>query len=274
MFFGYIGGKLSRYPILKHFIPRGMKLLYSPFLGGGGLEFYLIRHGIYVKGNDKNNDLIKFYNILFSELFLDIKKKVISISLSGNYKRKMGMCWKNDKINDVDFAVSFWLFCLSQMLFVENFIIATNLINNKKEIWIYIAKWNNRQINFMRNRLLLTSVDFEDFTFDKGEGFIFLDPPYYIKSRGKIYLSRSEKKLFDFDRFFKWVKNLTMQWCLTFNYCKELHTWLKGYEYINLSLLYSNKFKRDTREMNTEVVIFNRLDDVTKIKLKGAIVKL
>ena len=257
----YAGGKSRFLKQLDENTPNleNVNNFYDLFLGGGSFAIYITKKypnlKIYV--NDKNIKLINFWKVLqnHSDDLID-KLTFIKNHIDKTTIKKIIKNIRNDEIeNDFDKAVAYYLANKCSFSGTTesggfsnyNYEYKFNTQNIKKLTVIsrYIQKWN------------ITSFDYKDIDIKKNS-FIYLDPPYNIKS--KLYGKNGDlHKNFNFKEFIKFTKNLNEKVMISFNndnLLNDYNTWfIKNYNHTYS--MQSNKKYSKNQKKRKEIVIKN-----------------
>lgn len=79
-FIKWSGGKSSEFNMFSTYIPKNINNFYEPFVGGGSVYLSVIAKNYFI--NDKSDQLINFYNVLFhkTDYFLEECKNIDNIT--------------------------------------------------------------------------------------------------------------------------------------------------------------------------------------------------
>ena len=239
--------------ILQHFDITCFDTILSPFFGGGSFEFYLQnKYGLKLIVNDKFTPLYNFWKqvkvnktILCEEL-----RKIKSVS------KEQFTCYRNTimDLNDSILQQSIQYFIINRCSFSGSTLSGgfseeasskrfTQSSINKIEAldFTHIEIYNNDFHDFINN---LTAI----------KSLIFLDPPYYLESKSKLYGNNGDmhegfhhQLLFD-------LLNTKKNWIVTYNNCDYIRTLYKDYIIIDVKWSYG----MNTSKSSSEIIIISK----------------
>lgn len=254
----YPGGKTRACKILDkvvndYFDIRSIETIISPFFGGGSFEFYMQnKYGLKLIVNDKFTPLYNFWqqvkidkNKLCEELR---KNKEISKEKFIEYRNTI-MDLNNNIleqaiqyfiINRCSFSGSTLSGGFSEEASSKRF--TPSSINKIEALdFTNIEIYNNDFYDFINN-----------LTNDKT--LIFLDPPYYLESKSKLYGNNGDmheefnhKLLFD-------LLNTKKNWIVTYNNCQHIRDMYKDYIIIDVNWSYG----MNTTKASSEIIIISK----------------
>lgn len=242
--------------ILQHFDITCFDTIVSPFFGGGSFEFYLQnKYGVKLIVNDKFIPLYNFWkqvkldkNILCEELR---KIKSVSKEQFTTYRNTIMDC--NDDIlqqsiqyfiiNRCSFSGSTLSGGFSQEASNKRF--TPSSINKIEALdFTHIEIYNNDFYDFINNLHNLHNI----------KALIFLDPPYYLESKSKLYGYNGDmherfnhKLLFD-------ILNTKKNWILTYNNCEYIKILYKDYIIIDVNWSYG----MNSSKSSSEIIIISK----------------
>jgi len=108
------------------------------------------------------------------------------------------------------------------------------------------------------SNIIFFNEDFEKFIDENVtyKSFIFLDPPYYLEKKSKLYGNNGDlHENFNHEKLFEVIKKYD-NWLLTYNNCDYIKELYKNYKIIQVSWSYSmNKTKQ-----SSEIIILSKLN--------------
>ncbi len=247
----YPGGKTRACKILdeiltNNFKMKDFKVVVSPFFGGGSFEFFLQKkYGYSIVANDKFYPLYNFWNVCKerkNELVTDLGGKVgkITSSVFKEYRESimkdedvMSNAMKYFVINRCSFSGATLSGGYSQESSESRFTVSSVERVGKLDL----------------KDLSISNLDFEVFLEqDFGRGsFIFLDPPYYLGSKSKLYGKNGDMhENFKHEALEECLRGKS-DWLLTYNDCDYIRKLYSGYTIIDSSWAYGmNKSKKSS----------------------------
>ena len=269
----YPGGKTRVVKkILSPLFPSFEGDFYDPFVGGGSIALWVAQlypdKNIHI--NDLNDKLYIFWKQLkenheqLIEKLLEVREEhdPEKAELGRELLKKENDILYDEKSTEFEMAVAY---------FVLNKISFSGLTEHgslsKDNYW---KKFNPLNVNKLRDlnkimkNFIIDNIDYE--TFINGhspDSFIFLDPPYRLKTRNTLYGKNGEMhEGFDHDRFAEVVKKIKGKFMITYNDCEENRENFKDYKILDQEYRYYMVFKEDevgnkvTRKKN-ELIIIN-----------------
>jgi len=255
----YPGGKTRACKIIEDIVTeyidiKNFDTLISPFFGGGSFEFFIQnKYGLQVEANDKFGPLYTFWKTLKNDrknLYNTVKKlKPISKEQFATYRKSI--MDEKDALKQAShyFAInrsSFSGATLSGGFSNEsaNKRFTESSINN-------LAKIDLSNINFYN----LDFIDFLKLIPQTETSLLFLDPPYYLEEKSKLYGKDGDMhENFDHGTLFK-LLNKRNNWILCYNDCDYIRKLYKKYTIVDVNWNYGmNKTKK-----SSEILILNFL---------------
>ena len=121
-----------------------------------------------------------------------------------------------------------------------------------------LALYSNRIKVYRKNSLTLL----KNINNNKKNYFVYLDPPYYHKSKGLYYNTYKKSDHKELSLFLKTKKYFS--WVLSYDNCKEVKEMYTKYRKKNFNINYS----LNTKKVGSELMIFDKKIKVTKNDLK------
>lgn len=253
----YPGGKTRACKILDDIIRKYFKFdsydtIISPFFGGGSFEFYLQnKYNKKIIANDLFTPLYNFWNEtkLNSHKLCAYFERHLDISKDDFYRyRKYIMRLDNKPIKQAEYY-----FIINRCSFSG----ATLSGGFSKEA--SKKRFTLSSIDRVK-KLDLSHIDFYNHDFEKfindfcvAKTFMFLDPPYYLQSKSRLYGNSGNLHIdFDHNRLFKTVQN-KKNWIMTYNDCDFIRKLYKNFIIKTVDWSYGmNKDKK-----SSEIVIIS-----------------
>jgi len=251
----YPGGKTracSKLDLIfnEHFNKNEIKVVLSPFFGGGSFEFFLQnKYNFEIIANDKFTPLYNFWKIckdknekLCDKLYKinDISKDTFTnfrnIILEESNKLKKAMYYF--VINRCSFSGATLSGGFSEEASKKRF--TKSSIDKIKSLKLDKFKITNKDCNEFINEYHETL-----------NAFIFLDPPYYLEKGSKLYGTKGDMhETFDHAKLFESLSN-KKNWMLTYNDCPYIRNLYKDFIIVDVDWSYGmNKSKK-----SSEIVI-------------------
>jgi DNA adenine methylase len=201
-FVKWAGGKKQLLGQLDTMLPIQIDSYIEPFVGGGGMLFYIIKkyNPKKVIISDINEELINTYNVIKNDvdnLICELKKLDTEHSKIFYYK-----------IRNLDFSKLTPLMRASYFIYLNKTCFnGLYRVNSKGEFNVPIGDYISplicpendlREISIMLKNVQIKSGEFKDFLKDSKPGdFIYLDPPYYPLKKGKSFTKYSKNDFLD-----------------------------------------------------------------------------
>lgn len=264
----YPGGKTRACKKLESIINQYFNInefdtLISPFFGGGSFEFYIQnKYNLYLNVNDKFTFLYNFWltcvnnkselcsklneyiNKLTKDVFLDMRVNIVnepSILQQAVYYFVINRCSFSGATLSGGFSQE-----ASQKRFTVSSIKRIMDLNLNSDSF----KINNEDFEEFINKNYIQEQGNELI----GKNLIFLDPPYYLEKKSKLYGSNGDMhESFDHERLFNCLKT-KKNWIMTYNNCEYIKQLYENFEIIETSWTYGmNKSKK-----SSEIVIISK----------------
>ena len=248
----YPGGKSKAIKILEKYVPLNIDELYSPFIGGGSFELYMIgKNNLKVYTNDKFKPLYIFWNSLKNnkkELVNKVKEiHPITKESFNNYKEKI----KDDSLSDLDMGS--YYFAINRSSFSGS--TTSGGFSKQSGEGRFNLSCINKLDSVNLKKIEFSNKDFVDFikTIPKDK-FIFLDPPYYLGNKSKLYgNSGNLHENFNHNKLKELLSKKDM-WLLCYNDCEYIKKEYSSYKIIDAEWSYGmNKSKK-----SSEIIILSK----------------
>jgi DNA adenine methylase len=256
----YPGGKTRACKILDKVINDNFDIkmidtIISPFFGGGSFEFYMQnKYGFKLIINDKFTPLYNFWkqikidkNKLCEEL-----RKIASVSKDDfiNYRNTI-MDLSDNILNQ---AIQY--FIINRCSFNGSTLSGGFSYEASKKRYTSSSIDKIELLDF--TNIDIYNKDFHDFINenenDENKRIIFLDPPYYLEKKSKLYGNNGDMHE-DFNHQSLFELMITKKnWILTYNNCDYIRNLYKDYIIIDVNWTYSmNKTKK-----SSEIIIISK----------------
>jgi site-specific DNA-adenine methylase len=262
----YPGGKSRAMKFLGEYFPDSIQGYVEPFLGGGSVAIWVTQQypNAYMHVNDAYYPLYCFWKTLQEEgKAMAIRLEDIKRSIGDDEVAQRDMFAKAQQLMHDDRQDPFVVACsfyiankcsfsglvsssFSPQAYHGNFTI--NSIRKLPDYQMLIAGWNITNLDY--SYFMIGSTDMD---------FIFLDPPYDIKSF--LYGKDGDKhKGFDHDEFKFHVDNLKTRFMITYNANPKLIDLYKTYYCLQWDLKYTMRstgtYRQDQKDRK-ELLITN-----------------
>lgn len=263
----YPGGKSRARKILydiltNHFDISGLKTLISPFFGGGSFELFIHeQYGCNIVANDLFEPLYCFWNEVKHNK-TELCNKLHSIHSTNNNindLRSLFFEYRNNIMNEEDtLKKALQFFFINRCSFSGSTLsggfseqsaktrFTKSCIDRIHDLDLLKFTFSNEDAIKMLNKIT------DEHTNNDANSFVFLDPPYFIGNKSKLYGKNGDMhSTFDHRKLFDAVSKLKVQWMLTYNDCDDIREMYKDYKILPLEWAYSmNKSKK-----SSEIVI-------------------
>ena len=261
----YPGGKTRACKILEnviieHFDIETIDTIISPFFGGGSFEFHMQnKYGIKLIVNDKFTPLYNFWNqikinknILCEEL-----REITEISKDDFMKYRSSIMSLNDNI--LEQAKQY--FIINRCSFNGSTLSGGFSFEASKKRYTPSSINKIEELNF--TNIDIYNKDFYDFINDNDNDndndnekkrIIFLDPPYYLEKKSKLYGNNGDMHE-DFNHQLLYELIITKKnWIITYNNNDYIRNLYKDYKIIDVNWAYGmNKDKK-----SSEIIIISK----------------
>ena len=254
----YPGGKtrackIIENVILQHFDITSFDTIISPFFGGGSFEFYMQnKYGVMLIVNDKFTPLYNFWKqvkinkaILCEELreikavskeqFIAYRKTIMD--LQANILQQATQYFV---INRCSFSGSTLSGGFSEEASRKRF--TQSSINRIEALDL--------------TNIEIYNEDFYDFvnTYTPKKALLFLDPPYYLESKSKLYGNNGDlHEGFNHNLLFE-LLTTKKNWVLTYNNCAYIRNLYKDYIILDVNWCYG----MNTTKASSEIIIISK----------------
>lgn len=241
--------------ILQHFDMTCFDTIVSPFFGGGSFEFYLQnKYDVKLIVNDKFTPLYNFWKQvkLNKKLLCEELRKMKSVS------KEQFMTYKStimDLNNDI-------LQQAIQYFVVNRCSFSGSTLSGGFSQEASSKRFTPSSINKIEaldfTNIEIYNSDFYDFTNDftnnKNKTLLFLDPPYYLENKSKLYGNNGDMhEGFNHQLLFD-LLNTQKNWIITYNNCEHIKNMYKDYTIIDVTWSYG----MNTSKTSSEIIILSK----------------
>lgn len=254
----YPGGKSRACKIIeeiinKYFDINNFNTIVSPFFGGGSFEFYMQnKYNLKLIVNDKFTPLYNFWKQIKNN------KNILCEEL-----RKINSITKEDFMNYRKIIMSLNDNCLEQAIYY--FIINRCSFNGSTLSGGFSLEASNKRftetsINKIESldfsNIEIYNNDFIDFINDNNNNekqLLFLDPPYYLEKKSKLYGNNGDMhENFNHQFLFELIRT-KRNWIMTYNNCDYIKNLYKDFIIINVNWTYG----MNTDKKSSEIIIIS-----------------
>ena len=258
----YPGGKSRAIPKILKQLPESFLEFREPFVGGGSV-FVTIRQkfpAVKVWINDLNFDLYCFWKIAQSNTreLADAIAKIKNDTINGRNLFEEFRSSLNNDLSDFDRAVRF--FVLNRISF------SGTVDSGGYSEAAYRSRFTLSSIKRLLSlgsllqNVKITNLDYKDVIHEPGNNvFIFLDPPYLVATKSRLYGKNGDLHLgFEHAEFANEMKECQHHWLITYDDSAEIR---QNFSYATLyewELQYGmNNYKQNNAAKGKELFIAN-----------------
>jgi len=255
----YPGGKTRACKILdeivsQHFDISAFDRIISPFFGGGSFEFYMQnKYHLRIIANDKFSPLANFWRtckIYRGELVAELEKKIDRISKTEFLEYRAQIMQETQQLEQ-----SVMYFIINRCSFSGATLSGGFSQDASKNRFTRSSIQKIAQLELQEFEI--ANQDFTDFLAQLEQSprdLLFLDPPYYLDKRSKLYgKSGDMHEGFPHEVLFRVVQNY-QNWIMTYNDCQYIRDLYKDFLIIPAEWSYGmNKTKK-----SSEIIIIGR----------------
>ena len=236
----YPGGKTRAVNIILKFIPNEVKTLCSPFLGGGSIELACTARGIKVYGYDIFSSLVQFWQHALEQ------PKKLANEVKKFYplpKEKFYELQKNQSIFNKAIEKAAVFYVLNRSSYSGSTLSGGMSPGHPR----FTLSSIQRLQNFQNPLINVKKMDFKESIFFHPETYLYLDPPYWIKSN--LYGKNGDAhKNFDHLSLYNILRKRE-NWLLSYNNCPEILLLYKDYKVIFPVWKYGMSNDKNSREV-------------------------
>lgn len=252
----YPGGKSRAVKIIYDYIPKNVKKICSPFLGGGSLEIHCAQNGKIVYGYDSFKPLVDFWRCLLSnpEKLARNVEKHYPVEKEEFYRLQTVQF---DSKSQIESATLF--FVLNRTSFSGSTLSGGMATGGDEENPNprFTKSSIERLREFRLDNLFVELADFKESIPKHDDAFLYLDPPYMIDS--KLYGRKGDLHR-DFDH--QGLANILKErnnWILSYNNSEDIDKLYEGY----VKRYPDWKYGMSNNKSSREVLIFSH--DIAKL---------
>lgn len=240
--------------IEKFFESKDVKLLCSPFFGGGSLEIFCAQNGIRVYGYDVFQPLVDFWQCLLKDRMklADMVEEYRPLEKEQFYKLQQSQMKSKNR-----FERAVFFFVLNRTSFSGSTLCGGMASGGEDNNPRFTESSIERLRNFKIKNLSVRLADFRKSIPMHRDALLYLDPPYLIDS--KLYGSKGDlHRDFDHRNLAKLLKKRD-SWILSYNNSEEIHEM-----YSNYAILYPDwKYGMSNNKTSRELLILSH--DIAKL---------
>lgn len=243
----YPGGKTRACKIIDNVINKFNKII-SPFFGGGSFEFYMQnKYGFKLIVNDKFIPLYNFWKQIKNDKkkLCDELRNIESISKEDfiNYRNLIMT------LNENILEQSIYYFIINRCSFNGSTLSGGFSIEASKKRFTKSCINKIELLDF--SNIDIYNYDFIDFLneLDDNERLLFLDPPYYLETKSKLYGNNGDMhENFNHQSLFELIKT-KRNWIMTYNNCDYIKNLYKNFIIIDVNWTYGMNVDKKSSEI-------------------------
>ncbi|MEH1832917.1 MAG: DNA adenine methylase [Nostoc sp.] len=259
----YPGGKSKAINQIVEYLPESFSEYREPFVGGGSVFIYLRQKfpDLKIWINDLNRELFLFWKFAQSDIAQLVKEiRYIKVKYTDG---KLLFVELNsvdvNKLSDLQRAVRF--FVLNRITFsgtVESGGFSQEAFD-KRFTDSSIERLEKLE-NILSKNVKITNLDYSHLLKSEGKDvFLFLDPPYFIATKSKLYGKDGNlHTYFEHQRFAELLQQCHHRWLITYDNSTQI---LENFQWANISeweLQYGmNNYKQSGAAKGKELFITN-----------------
>jgi DNA adenine methylase len=267
----YPGGKTRACKIIENVIIEHLDItsfdtIISPFFGGGSFEFYMQnKYGVMLIANDKHTPLYNFWKQvkIDKEALCEGLRAIATVSVSKEQfvgYRKTIMDLDADTLQQ---AIQY--FVINRCSFSGSTLSGGFSEEASRKRFTPSSIQKIEALDF--TNIVIYNDDFYDFlthphvanaasTATTATALLFLDPPYYLERKSKLYGNNGDlHEGFDHLRLFNFLKDEKRNWVLTYNNCAFIRDLYKDFTIIDVNW----KYGMNTSKQSSEIIIINHI---------------
>ncbi|PLZ95629.1 modification methylase [Fischerella thermalis CCMEE 5268] len=260
----YPGGKSKALNKIAEYLPDNFSEFREPFVGGGSVFIYLKQKFPNRKYwiNDLNPELYCFWKVAQTNLPQLVKQvRLIKDKYTDGrllFQELTSIESTND-LTDVDRAVRF--FVLNRITFsgtIESGGFSQEAFH-KRFTYSSIERLEKLE-NILTDDIKITNLDYTELLILEGEQvFLFLDPPYFVATKSKLYGKAGNlHTCFDHQKFAETVQKCHHSWLITYDDSPQIRDNFKSMNIYAWELQYGmNNYKQSEAAKGKELIITN-----------------
>lgn len=236
----YPGGKSRAVDEITTFFPDNLKVLYSPFFGGGSIEIYCASKGIRVYGYDNFSPLVEFWQCLLKD-----RNKLVNI-IKNYYPLTKETFYRLQKQQD-EYESIYERGAIFYVLNRSSFSGTTMSGGMSPNHARFTPSSIERIRDFHINNLTVEMVDFNESIKKSDNNFLYLDPPYLIEQKlygkkGNMHERFNHKQLAE-------TLNNRDNWILSYNNSQEIRSLYKDHTFYYPKWKYGMSNNKESSEI-------------------------
>ncbi len=276
----YPGGKTRAIKYLEQYIPKNIIEVYSPFFGGGSFELHLNKKGIKVYANDKFEPLYTFWKCLKEDktklieeitklrpinklMFLEYRSKILKTPSESSLRSGL----VPEEFLDItinEYIRAAYYFAINRSSFSGATLSGGFSKESGEKRFTKSSIEKLKKINL--ETIEFKNLDYKEFIRDipptlegqtlEGDILIFLDPPYYLGKKSKLYGNKGDlHEDFDHMGLYEMLNDRKEKnnWILCYNDCEYITDLYKDYEIIKVNW----KYGMNSSKKSSEILIIN-----------------
>lgn len=250
----YPGGKSRAVSQILGLLPANLKILCSPFIGGGSVELACASKGITVHGYDAFEPLVNFWQVALAHpsRLANTVEKFHPLSKEEFYKLQIEYDSISGKIERA--AI---LYALNRSSFSGTTLCGGMSPNHPR----FTPSSIHRLRRFRAKNLSVACADFSKSIPKHQNHFLYLDPPYangekLYGQKGDMHDGFSHETLADLIRSHD-------RWILSYNDCELIRDLYSGYEFISPKWTYG----MNSSKLSNEVIIVSKGMTAKKVRI-------
>lgn len=260
----YPGGKSKALNTIVKYLLDNFAEFREPFVGGGSVFIYLKQKFPNRKYwiNDLNPELYCFWKVAQTNLSQLVKQVRF---IKDNYTdgrllfQKLTSIESTSDLTELDRAVRF--FVLNRITFsgtVESGGFSQEAFH-KRFTYSSIERLEKLE-NILTDDIKITNLDYTELLIPEGEQvFLFLDPPYFVATKSKLYGKAGNLHTsFDHQKFAETVQKCHHNWLITYDDSPQIRDNFKSMNIYAWELQYGmNNYKQSEAAKGKELIITN-----------------
>lgn len=249
----YPGGKSRAVSQILDLLPTNLKILCSPFIGGGSVELACASNGIVVHGYDAFEPLVNFWQIALSHpsRLANTVEKFHPLSKDEFYRLQIEY---NNIPGKIERAAIFYI--LNRSSFSGTTLCGGMSPDHPR----FTISSIQRLRMFRAENLAVDCADFSKSISKHENHFLYLDPPYangekLYGEKGDMHDGFSHETLADLIRAHD-------RWILSYNDCELVRDLYSGYEFISPKWTYG----MNSSKISNEVIIVSKGVTAKKVR--------
>jgi DNA adenine methylase len=258
----YPGGKLKAIQQIVKYFPQNFSEYREPFVGGGSLFIYVNQNyspsKIWI--NDLNPELFLFWKFVQSDLEQLVSEvyKIKSKYTDGRSLFENLTQINVEELSDFERAVRF--FVLNRITFSGTVESGGFSQVSFHERFTESSIERLSKLSTVLEGIKITNSDYSELLKDNSKDvFLFLDPPYWVATKSKLYGKKGNLHTsFDHQRFANLLKECPHRWLITYDDSPQIRENFKWANIFEFQLQYGmNNYKQGKAAKGNELIITN-----------------